>query len=429
MSEPHFKVGIIGGGIAGSLLANGLLNHNVPFTVYERDAADAKREGYQIRLGDPAIAGFKACLRDEHLNAILGRFGQSTTLGATAPCLYNTQFNPVLDLTRLPTYSRSFAINRVVLRDMLLDTVAQAGNVRYGKSFSSFEIVRGAGSEKVNISFADGGTDECDVLIAADGSSSRVNRATGLRNLVELDSHWAFVFKGKIPSDGLHQLPAQLRKGPILVFSKGVSFFYALYLPTKSSARRSGDGEMDYDDAEASFYWGLNVPKAQVKGYAHFADIPDRLQFCQSVIRDWAPEFKSLIAMGQEDESSDIHVIPLRASFKPATDWRERAQKESKDTRHPGHPRVWFLGDAIHAMQPNRGMGGNQAMHDCAEILPHLVELNDIAAGGRLPTTEEISTRCAKYESQMIRRAFSWVRKSGGTSIPVSEAIKSTPRI
>ena len=73
----------------------------------------------------------------------------------------------------------------------------------------------------------------------------------------------------------------------------------------------------------------------------------------------------------------------------------------------------------------NRGMGGNQAMHDCADILPHLLELNDIAATGRSPTGEEISSACAKYESAMIERAFTWVSKSGGASMPVRE--RSTP--
>lgn len=66
-------------------------------------------------------------------------------------------------------------------------------------------------------------------------------------------------------------------------------------------------------------------------------------------------------------------------------------------------------------------MGGNQAMHDCAELLPYLIELNDItAAEGRAPPLEEVSVRCTKYEDQMMQRAFSWVRKSGGTSMPVS---------
>lgn len=230
MSETSsFKIIIIGAGLAGSLLANGLLKHDVSFTIYERDSENSQREGYQIRLGDSAMVGFKACLRDESLKAIIQKFGQSATSGAAAPCIYSTQFQPILDLTTLPTYSKSFAINRVVCRNLLLESVKLSGAIRYGKSFSAYEIISHVptGREKVRVLFSDGTSDECDILIGADGSGSRVNRALGLKNLVSIDTHWSFLSKGSLPRGRLNQLPVQLQKGPILVFSKGISFFYA----------------------------------------------------------------------------------------------------------------------------------------------------------------------------------------------------------
>lgn len=226
-----FKIIIIGGGLAGLLLANGLLNNGVNFHLYERDTRGSKREGYQIRLGDAAIKGFGACLDHERQLAILRKFGQSTTASSTAPSLYTSQFKEILDLTTLPTYSKSSAINREVLRSLLAEPVDAAGHVQYGANFTHYDIINEGGREKVRAYFADGSSDDSDILIGADGSGSKVNDNVGLRNLVTLDTHWSFLGKGSLPYYRIQKLPDQLQKGPILVFSEKASFFYACTYP------------------------------------------------------------------------------------------------------------------------------------------------------------------------------------------------------
>lgn len=64
-------------------------------------------------------------------------------------------------------------------------------------------------------------------------------------------------------------------------------------------------------------------------------------------------------------------------------------------------------------------MGGNQALKDCVDLLPPLVQLNEAAKAGDLPSTVDVKKALALYESKMIDRAFAWVQKSGGTSMPV----------
>jgi flavin-dependent dehydrogenase len=106
---PAFKVIIIGGGLAGALLANGLINNDVDVTVYERDQEESRREGYQNRLGEASLSGFRACLKPSQIREIEQKFGissdgkeiQSTY---TAPCVYSTKLRPVLDLGKLPNY-------------------------------------------------------------------------------------------------------------------------------------------------------------------------------------------------------------------------------------------------------------------------------------------------------------------------------------
>lgn len=57
------KVIVVGGGLAGALLANGLQNNDVKVRVYERDERNIEREGYKNRLGESAMLGFRACLK------------------------------------------------------------------------------------------------------------------------------------------------------------------------------------------------------------------------------------------------------------------------------------------------------------------------------------------------------------------------------
>ncbi|KAF4956910.1 hypothetical protein FGADI_3513 [Fusarium gaditjirri] len=393
-----FRVCIVGAGLAGSLLANGLINNGVETIVMERDEETLKREGYQIRLGDPALTGLASCLTDSQLESILQRLGRYSGSSKTAPSICNTKFQTIVDLSALPTYSKSAAINRVVLRDLLLDPVIAKGRVKFGKRFSHYEIIENgaSGNESVKVNFADGTSELCDILVAADGSGSKINKQIGARNLVDMKSHVSFLSKGSATKARLRQLPPRLLDAPILVFKNGISLFYALYLP--ASQQKGGDQEQhddfDFDENEASFYWSLSVPR-ELCPFEDTRNIPDKRQFCLDIVREWAPEYHAMLSAGASDEDN-ITVTMLRASTKLSKNWRQRLQAHNGHVRDEGHPRVWLMGDAVHAMQPNR----------------------QAAEAGPMLTTKEIETRCNAYEKKMIDRSFAWVAKSGGTAQP-----------
>lgn len=170
-----FRVIIIGAGLAGSLLANGLARHDIDVQVYERLPADSKREGYQIRLGAAALKGMRACLSHDELQRIVLKFGRANGSRSQAPVVYNKHFEKLLDLSKFPTYNKSAPISRVVLRDALAAPVATAGKLKYGCQFSRYEVLKaGTPEERIRVSFEDGSHDDCDILIGADGSHSKV---------------------------------------------------------------------------------------------------------------------------------------------------------------------------------------------------------------------------------------------------------------
>ena len=114
------KIIIIGAGLSGTLLANGLLNSNIDFTLYERDRAHTKREGYQIRLGGPSLEGMRACLKKPDLERIVSKFGRAAGRKAVAPNVFDREFRSLIDLSAFKAYSKSAAISRVVLRDEMM---------------------------------------------------------------------------------------------------------------------------------------------------------------------------------------------------------------------------------------------------------------------------------------------------------------------
>lgn len=171
----NFRVIIVGGGLSGPLLANGLLNNGVDFVLYEQDFEDAKYEGYQVRLGEGTLRGFEKCLTKAHAEAIQRKFGKCSNTPETAPSIFTTRFEKLVDLSKMPSYSKSSAMNRAVLRDMLLEPIKANKRIQYKKEFQSYEIVTGDdGGERVKIHFSDGSSDISDVLIGADGSHSKV---------------------------------------------------------------------------------------------------------------------------------------------------------------------------------------------------------------------------------------------------------------
>ncbi|OBR07632.1 putative FAD dependent oxidoreductase [Colletotrichum higginsianum IMI 349063] len=213
-------------------------------------------------------------------------------------------------------------------------------------------------------------------------------------------------------------MPARLRKGPIIVFHNDITLYYALYLPDESrsdSKHQAGDSKttLRYDEKAASFYWGLNIP-VNALPYTSASEISNHREVCLGQIKDWAPEFHQLLSVGADDsDQTDMLVTQLRASTQPKADWRKRCQKAGNGRRNP---RVWIMGDTIHAMQPNRGQGGNQALADCAEMLPQLLSLANNDNNLARPTVDQVQSACNIYEASMIPRASQWVRKSGGAS-------------
>ncbi|KAF5859194.1 hypothetical protein ETB97_003207 [Aspergillus alliaceus] len=404
-AKSSFKVIIIGAGLSGCLLANGLLNKGIDLVLYERLERHSKREGYQIRLGAPALKGMRECLTPEQVSAITAKFGRAGGSLNRAPVWYDHRFRELLDPSRFEAYHKSAPISRVVLRDALAEPLFDAGKLRYGFEFRYYEIIgQGTEHECVRVVFADGSFDEGDLVIGADGSHSRINVQLGLNNIRQIKTHMSMVAKGNISENKYHSMSKRLQEKAVLAFAENKTLFFCVYLPED----RSGS----YDDSMSSTMFGLHVPVEMCPPDLGQRTAAEKWDFISLVLRSWAKPYQEIIDLVK---GADIYVYQARASERPPTDWRRNMRAHSNDDR--GHPRVWLLGDAMHAMLPTRGMGGNQAMRDTATALPLIERLAVMSNPGVRPTTEDISRACEEYEAEMIPRSFSWVQKSGGKTV------------
>lgn len=183
ISATDFKVIVIGGGLSGLLLGNGLLNSGIEFRLFEAEHEKTERDGFQIRLGAPALLGFRGCL-DENLNSQLYRkFGRSGGVVSAAPVVYDSALNVLLDLSKFPAYTKTAPITRLALRDTLSGPLKQNDKISYEKRFVRYECFAEKDAQKtmVRAFFEDGTEEVCDLLVSAEGAWSKVRRcATGL---------------------------------------------------------------------------------------------------------------------------------------------------------------------------------------------------------------------------------------------------------
>ncbi|KAF1812565.1 FAD/NAD(P)-binding domain-containing protein [Eremomyces bilateralis CBS 781.70] len=417
------KVIVIGGGLSGSLIANGLINHSkapIDVVVYERDEYDANRGGYQIRLGAAALTGFRACLTKEQYNSVLQRFGRSGGVVPSAPVFYDSQLSLVLDLRKYSAYTKSAPINRALLRDLLQQLLRERNILQYGKKFVRYEALDSVtqGLSGVRAHFADGTTDDADILIAADGNRSSSNTQIGASNLVELTDRQGFLSKGALPPSLLSTLPQQLiESGSIACASKGVMAFMSVYMPDKQVNMDDRGNDTDtlkkqsiYNEEEASIMVGFNW--ASTPDIPNLEAVVDRKSLMLEKVKNWHPGFTDIVNVVSED---DIYIVKPRVSTPISLGWRKKAKAASPGNFEVGHPQVWLLGDAIHPMLPSRGMGANQALHDCADALEPLLQLAELKSTRALEY-EDYERAVTDYEDKMVPRAFEWVKKSGGTS-------------
>ncbi|MEZ0091733.1 FAD-dependent oxidoreductase [Streptacidiphilus sp. EB129] len=347
------RISIIGAGPGGLTCARILQRRGIAVTVHDRDPGpDARNQGGTLDLhaDNGQIALREADLLDEFF-ALARPEGQEMR-----------RMDPSGTITshHVPQDGELFKpeIDRGQLRDLLLNSL-EPGTVRWGQAL---DAISGPADGPRRLHFADGTTVETDLVIGADGASSRVRPAVS--PAVPESTGVSFLEAWFSDVDNRHPDLAGLVGSGSAAAADGDRGLFA--------QRNSGD--------HIRVYLIQRVPVDWISRSGLTADDTDGIRaLLLDSYADWSPRLRRVIT----DNEGRYVDRPILALPVPHT-WEH-------------NPTVTLLGDAAHLMPP-LGVGVNLAMLDACELALALAD------------SATVDDAVRSYEKTMLPRSTEMAR-------------------
>lgn len=301
------RVAIVGGGIGGLATAVGLQRAGADVTVFERyDRPGVSGSGISLfGNGLAALAALGLAKPAREIGAVAGGLGGGVPAGQRRP---DGRW-----LARLPPAVTATAavVHRADLHRILRDAVAP-GTVRTGQTVHG--ILPDGRTVEV-----DGAGETFDVVVGADGLRSSIRSAWSQDPGVR--------YAGYVAWRGVTDRPVDVRSGVGETVGRGLRFGIAPL-------------------ADGRVYWFAVVSQAAD------APAPDGPALVARRFAGWHDPIGELIGSTPPE---GIHGLPIEELAGRLPTFRRG--------------RCVLLGDAAHAMTPNLGQGGNQALEDAATLV------------------------------------------------------------
>jgi 2-polyprenyl-6-methoxyphenol hydroxylase-like FAD-dependent oxidoreductase len=381
-----FHVLIVGGGIGGLCLAQGLKKAGVSVEVYERDAsAEIRRHSYRISIDPIGNQALRNCLPENLFRLHLSISNKSET----QIVFFDQQLKQDRSMPMRHTPPAGMlrtGVNRQTLREILLGGLEEI--VHFDKTFICFEQMDGG---QVRACFTDGTSATGNVLVAADGVNSAV------RKLVVPDATLADVGRcvyGKTPitPKTLEWVPESFINGFVGISgSDGIRMVIGAYRKREEfkAATAMFAPTLHLTEAQDYLMWTLTGSLEQMpltKEEFRAADGATLHRMVGGYVKVWHPSLRRL-----------VHEADIPATFPIII-------RSSNPVEHWPTTNVTLLGDAIHTMTPARGVGANTAMRDAELLCRNLIEV----VAQRMSLLQAVG----EYEAEMLRYGFEAVTNS-----------------
>ncbi|PYH40744.1 FAD-dependent oxidoreductase [Aspergillus saccharolyticus JOP 1030-1] len=382
---------IIGAGLGGLALAQGLKKNNIPIKVYERDAQkDFRAQGYRLRIGTEGILALRTTLTPELFGLFEATCAENGSLSGGArldalsgkPLAQNVRGEgpPIQAHGPLEPYT----VDRGVLREVLMTDLQE--ELHFRKRFTHYET-----TEKTVVAFFDDGTsEEGALLVGADGLRSQVRKQLLGPSYPYLDTGMRIVYgKTYITTEFEEKFAREALDGMTLITERETRSPKTLLLEAirfpRTNSVRGIQLPRDY------VYWVLLAHKDYIllrDDEALRLDGEGSARLSLELTVKWDASVRVLIEEQDRDQTSTLRVCSVRPDI-PA--WEANA-------------RVTLLGDAIHAMPPTGGMGVNTALRDAEDLVRKIIQV-----GGPIDMSVNV---VAQYEESLREFARKSVRLS-----------------
>jgi 2-polyprenyl-6-methoxyphenol hydroxylase-like FAD-dependent oxidoreductase len=378
MSAP--RIVIIGAGIAGLALAQGLRKRNISFSVHERDdCLDSRSQGNRIKILGELKQKLVELLPPE-VWTILEETCASTSVGETNLRASDASVTACRRGRLPPGVSPPLTADRGLLRHALMTGINDC--VHFGQQFERYELIEEDqnSSDCVRVFFADGSATTATLLVGVDGSQSRVRQQLIPGPSYIIDTATCCVYgKSPLTTELQERFPAPHRRW-LTVVRDEAPFTQSII---------SGDGpvvmvleachflnrDIHHHLPEDYVHWGILFHKGLLRLNNDKLDavLQDAPKLALDLTAEWNPSIRSLIEL--QDVSLTVGTRVMSAPLKVPV-WKTLSA-------------VTIMGDAAHVMSPAGGVGAVAALNDAFE-LARTIEMEGVS-----------SASISKFEQQM----------------------------